>query len=70
MQTDGINALSNDGQTSPQQANNYNGAAFMGVSTSRPCTATQSNTNKASQDAKTSSGEGYTMGFLIPNSKQ
>ncbi|KAF2681933.1 hypothetical protein K458DRAFT_75525 [Lentithecium fluviatile CBS 122367] len=57
MQTDSMNGLPDDVQTSQPQSNptfSGNGSAFMG----------------APQDMKTSSGEGYTMGFVIPNSKQ
>ena len=74
MQTDGAsgpNGLpatpAQSGQQTNANANAFsgNGGVFMGVSTPpRSTSSWVSNGHQA--DPKTSSGEGYTMGFMIP----
>jgi len=70
MQTDSMNGIPTEAQTSPQQggqnAFSGNSAPFMGVSMSLLGLSVRSNNVQAPPDSKTSSGEGYAMGFLLP----
>ncbi|KAF2109405.1 fungal-specific transcription factor domain-containing protein [Lophiotrema nucula] len=75
MQTDGVNGMpppnaqSQSQSQSPQQNNQNglsgNGGVFMGVSTPPRNTFTQ-DIDGSQADPKTSSGEGWAMGFMIP----
>ncbi|KAF1969939.1 hypothetical protein BU23DRAFT_475703 [Bimuria novae-zelandiae CBS 107.79] len=72
MQTDGVpNGASTNGQQQ-SSVNMFatNGGPFMGVSMRTHDEALMTHNVQAQQDAKTSSGDGYVMGFTLPKTNQ
>lgn len=69
MPTDGIPNAGTSGQPSTNMFAS-NGGPFMGVSIAAYDGDISAYDNQAAQDPKTSSGEGYVMGFAIPKADQ